>query len=399
MGQALGTTDHLLAIAKGCNITETKPRDSSISSNDYSQFHNKTSGNQTGDCQMAELNGDHVSDLAPDSSGLKKIGNQTHSLMKNACNSNDLRDDDTVSLLCTKPTPTPRNHGDDATTPMLRNHTKQTLTPRNHGDDATTPLLPNRIKPTPSPRIHGDDDTASLLRNNTKPTLTPRNNGDDYTTTLHRNHTKATPTLFNHGDDGTTPLLSNNTKPTPMPHNHGYDDTTSFLHNHTKSTTTPRNQDAVNLATTMCGFVDQSYVDFYRVWSVIDSIFYFWLPVPIIVTANIATWIKVYRLSRESLTSTTALTIRRTRHVLILTSLISVGFLIFVTPLTVVLLIEGVLADDINYPLYNGETWDLLQLISEGLYLCNHSFNFFLYILSGKRFRNSLKAAFCKYER
>ena len=179
----------------------------------------------------------------------------------------------------------------------------------------------------------------------------------------------------------------------------GPDDTTALLPNHTKPTPIPRNQDNANLVMTLCEFVDHGYVEFYLVWITIDSIFFFWLPVLILITANTATWVKVYRSSRTSLTSPTALAFRRTRHVLILTSLISVGFLIFSTPMTVVILTEAVLADDPKYIFYNGETLDVLQLISEYLYLCNFSFNFFLYILSGKRFRKSLKTAFCKYER
>ena len=166
----------------------------------------------------------------------------------------------------------------------------------------------------------------------------------------------------------------------------GPDDTTALLPNHTKPTPIPRNQDNANLVTTVCEFVDHSCGEFYLIWITFDSFFFFWLPVLILVTANTATWINVYRSSRTSLTSPTVLAFRRTRHVLILTSLISVGFLIFSTPMTVVILTEAVLADDPKYIFYNGDTLDVLQLISENLYLCNFSFNLFLYILSGKRF-------------
>ena len=166
--------------------------------------------------------------------------------------------------------------------------------------------------------------------------------------------------------------------------------------NHIKSTL--RNHDNANLVTTVCGFADQGYVDFYRVWVIIDSFFYFLLPVLVLVTANTATWIKVYRSTRKSPTSEKALAIRRTRHVLILTSLISAGFITFAGPATVIFIIKAILADDPQYVLYNGETLAVLQFIGECLFLCNHTFNFFLYILSGKGFRNSLRAAFCKYE-
>ena len=123
----------------------------------------------------------------------------------------------------------------------------------------------------------------------------------------------------------------------------------------------------------------------------IDLIMYFWLPICIISTANTATWIKVYRSSRQSLTEKAAMTLRRTRHVLILTSMISIGFIVFITTMAVIYLME------VTSPLHNGDSWAaVFKLIGECLFLCNHSFNFFLYIVSGQRFRNSLKAAFCK---
>ena len=91
-----------------------------------------------------------------------------------------------------------------------------------------------------------------------------------------------------------------------------------------KTTLIPRVNDNLISVTTFCGFVDQSYANFYRDWAMIESILCFWAPVLLIISANTATWIKVYRMSRNSLTSRTAQLIRRTRHVLILTTLISI---------------------------------------------------------------------------
>ena len=154
----------------------------------------------------------------------------------------------------------------------------------------------------------------------------------------------------------------------------------------------PHNQDNdVLIIPNFCGFVDESYANFFRSWAMIDLIMYFWLPIFIISTANTATWIKVYRSSRQSLTEKAALTLRRTRHVLILTSMISIGFIVFITPMAVIYLME------VTSPLHYGDSWAaVFKLIGECLFLSNHSFNFFLYIVSGQRFRNSLKAAFYK---
>lgn len=216
------------------------------------------------------------------------------------------------------------------------------------------------------------------------------------------------PADLNGGDLGdTSPAASNNSsslttignQTDPFNSNGLQDDATLPLpHDQNNLTIVPHNKDNAYMITTFCGFVDQRYADGYLVWVPIDSFLSFFLPTLILVTANIATWIKVHRSSRESLTSTTAVTLRRTRHILILTSLISVTFIIFVTPMVVVMVIEAFLADDPEYVLFNGETHAVLLFISEYLYLCNHSFNFFLYILSGKRFKNSLKAALCNYE-
>ena len=166
--------------------------------------------------------------------------------------------------------------------------------------------------------------------------------------------------------------------------------------NTTKSTLVPTDLDNDTKITTFCGFLNQNYIDFYRSWAWFEGTLYFWFPVLILVTANTATWIKVYRSSRGIIANMAILTLRRTRHVVILTSLISVGFIVFVTPITMLFLLETLIVYDINHPLSNEENRAVLELIAECLYLCNHSFNFFFYILSGERFRNSLKAIFCK---
>ena len=146
----------------------------------------------------------------------------------------------------------------------------------------------------------------------------------------------------------------------------------------------------------LCGFVDQGYKEFYRYWVWIDGSVFFCFPVAIIITCNTATWLKVYRSTRGARVNTTTRVVRRTRHVLILTTLISLCFILFVSPFTVLFVMESMMVDDIKYPLYSRENRKMLEFIAECLYLCNPSCNFLLYIVSGQRFRNSLKAAFCK---
>ena len=158
--------------------------------------------------------------------------------------------------------------------------------------------------------------------------------------------------------------------------------------NHTQPTPIWLSQEE-NSIKSFCGFVDQSYVDFFRayIWTAYISCFV--VPVFILVTSNAATWVIVCRSSRKSRTCATTQMIRRTRHILIISSLISAGYIIFVSPMCILLL----LSDNYLLPLYNEEILAILQLIAQCLYLCNHSFNFFLYILSGKRFRKTFKVA------
>ena len=173
----------------------------------------------------------------------------------------------------------------------------------------------------------------------------------------------------------------------------------SFSHASTiKPTSLPTNltgstENTQNMA--YCGFLDQNYADFTRYWTSLDTMIYFCFPLVIIITANTPTWIQVCRSSRGVLKNLATLMQRRTRHVVIITSLISAAFIFFVAPIHLLFAVEALMIDDMKNILYN-EDRALWDFVVECLYLCNHSFNFFLYILSGRRFRNSLKAAFCK---
>ena len=146
----------------------------------------------------------------------------------------------------------------------------------------------------------------------------------------------------------------------------------------------------------LCGFVDQGYKEFYRYWVWIDCSVFFCVPVGIIIICNTATWIKVFNSTRGARVNATTQVVRRTRHVLILTTLISLTFILFLSPFTALYFIGSVTIDDITYPVSNEESKKTLEFVAECLYLCIPSCNFFLYILSGQRFRKSLKATFCK---
>ena len=145
-----------------------------------------------------------------------------------------------------------------------------------------------------------------------------------------------------------------------------------------------------------CVFASQDYVNFYRIWIWFNSLWLFVIPVLILIVSNTATWIKVYKMSHGPLINPTSQMIRRTRHVIILTTLISITFILFVSPFLILLVLESETDDDLQYPIFSNENRAVLKLIAECLFICNPTCNFFLYIISGKRFRDSLKAAFCK---
>ena len=150
-----------------------------------------------------------------------------------------------------------------------------------------------------------------------------------------------------------------------------------------------------------CEIVVPGYETVYAtVFAWIDFGLYFLLPIFVIVIANSATVVAAHRRK----TFTTALTtvnsnrVKRTRHLLIITFLVSFAFIIFVTPVVIV----GVVMPDIYFfETYVLQTDDSVihNIIWVSLYIwsfVNHAVNFFLYVLSGERFRQELKKVFSK---
>ena len=131
---------------------------------------------------------------------------------------------------------------------------------------------------------------------------------------------------------------------------------------------------------TICGFVDRKYLMFYHIyWSKVHFCLYFILPACVLIIGNSATVIKVIR-SRRSLSSGTRhLMQRHTRQVFLITLFISLSFLILVTPLPLMFFFAPI-----------NVTGLVETIFSITLYM-NHTINFFLYVLSGSRFREDLK--------
>ena len=157
------------------------------------------------------------------------------------------------------------------------------------------------------------------------------------------------------------------------------------------------NQQGTNV--TRCGFVNVRYKNFMMYYfSWIEFSLYFLLPVIVIITCNSATVIKIFRNSNTS-GMARALDLnrkKRNRHLLVITLLVSFTFLISISPVTLYSTLKPYLFEDADYFFSSTQTEDIVSTIVYHLGFLNHAINFFLYILSGERFRKDLKAAFCK---
>ena len=154
---------------------------------------------------------------------------------------------------------------------------------------------------------------------------------------------------------------------------------------------------------TFCGFTNDRYANFflnYYVW--IDSTVYFSLPILIIVIGNTATVVKVYRTQRAVVrTGSTGILLesqlaRTSRHVFFITLLVSVAFIVFVSPASLWLALKPYFLQESQF----SQTFDVQEQVTEAtvymFYCCNYAGNFFLYVFSGSRFRQDLKASVCR---
>ena len=132
-----------------------------------------------------------------------------------------------------------------------------------------------------------------------------------------------------------------------------------------------------------CGFVDNDYKDFfYTYWNKIHFVVYFALPVTVIVLGNSAIVVKLFRSARAFEGSIWSSADKRARQVLLITLLISVAFIVLVSPLPLLFFIAPVRVLELSATIF-------FQMI-----YVNHAINFWLYVISGSRFTNDLKTAF-----
>ena len=155
-----------------------------------------------------------------------------------------------------------------------------------------------------------------------------------------------------------------------------------------------------NTLSTICEIDVPGYETVYAtIFAWVDFGVYFLLPVSFIVIANCATVVGVLKTNAltAALTAVNSNRMKRNRSLLIITLLVSCAFVIFLSPV----MILGVVMPDLyeNTAFFQAEDNSIVYLIetilSNWAYL-NHAVNFFLYILSGERFRQEFKNLICK---
>ena len=140
---------------------------------------------------------------------------------------------------------------------------------------------------------------------------------------------------------------------------------------------------------------DPIYQEFYfSHWNWITFSVYCLVPFVIIVTANTITVLQVYRSARFNRSSTMSNSSARTRQLLAITLLVSFTFVILgmPEPLMDIWNVEqkGAEIDEQLFALKGGVLWITFNYMRT----INHAINFWLYVVSGKKFRQDLKAAF-----
>ena len=149
---------------------------------------------------------------------------------------------------------------------------------------------------------------------------------------------------------------------------------------------------------TLCGFTDDGYEVFmmyYYTW--IDFMAASFLPATIIIVANVATVTKVVRTRSPVTTSTLDVNRnKRIQHMRTVTILVSIAFTLLTVPSTLYQILK-IYVFDVEHPFFTSSaTESIVYIVVYNMYFLNYGINFFLYIVSGERFRTTLKDALCQ---
>ena len=147
----------------------------------------------------------------------------------------------------------------------------------------------------------------------------------------------------------------------------------------------------------VCSIENEVYSDFFfYFWNWISLCVYCLIPFLIIMSANTITVIQVYRSARLVRKASSIGIRRRIQRLMFETLLVSMSFILLgmPEPLLEVWKFEEV-GTAVDRDLLALKT-NVLTIIFQQMRTLNHAVNFWLYVLSGKQFRQSLRSALCQ---
>ena len=148
---------------------------------------------------------------------------------------------------------------------------------------------------------------------------------------------------------------------------------------------------------TLCDYVDSSYASFFEnYFTLMDTTIYFALPSIIIVVTNTLTIRAVIIATKEISQMTNLETVRgriRTNRQMTITAILVSGtFVLLISPIGIYLIVRAYVYGAETFYMSN-DTDSVIVAITENLSYFNFAINFFLYSITGRRFRQDLRAA------
>ena len=150
---------------------------------------------------------------------------------------------------------------------------------------------------------------------------------------------------------------------------------------------------------TLCDLMDGWYATFFSIYfSWMEIAILFLLPAMLIVSGNVATVIKLFssRLALNANVHVSGSAMARNHYVLTVTMMISTAFIALVGPMAVFFVIRPYVFPNkqLNHYYPSSRKEMIVDVVTSILAYINHSSNFYLYVLSGRRFRQDLKRQF-----
>ena len=156
----------------------------------------------------------------------------------------------------------------------------------------------------------------------------------------------------------------------------------------------------LNGNSTACFISDYHYTEFLvHIWMWMDLSLYIILPVLIMIVANTAILVKIYKV-RNAVAPTWSMPTTnvseasriRNRQLLLITVLLSATYVLLLAPRSLFYVIK---TREPHLYIQRNDAEQITEFALTVLANCNYAVNFFLYVLSGSRFRHNLRTACC----